>query len=267
MRTYGSPFLFLVLASPVLAAPLTNGGFETGLTGWTVTGSTITTPPAMPFPAPPPPPPATGGAAGDATTLMMRAGTPPGPLTTILPTEGANFAFLTNGPGAARTATRLSQTFDLPAGGAGLTGTLLFDYRFMTNDINTSSQFNDAFQATLAPAAGAPFSLVLVSRNDLQPDGSGPLTALAMAGVGGFRAGTGWLTASVDVTALLGQAVTLSFVVWDVGDNAGDSAAALDNVRVTLVAGGAVPEPPALALFGAGALGLLAYYARYSVRA
>jgi hypothetical protein len=245
-------WLFAVTAPA--GAEVVNPSFEDGLTGWTLQGSNITLPLVEPFPAPPPPPPALSGAAGNATTAPSLPG--------VLPTHGSAFAVLSTAqgdpliPGSAggpRTATSIFQTFVLSTSGPVI---LAFDYLFMTNEINTAFQFNDAFEALLVPSVGLPIRIVLAQRNDLQPNGSGELEPLAIPGVGGYAAGTPWLTGAVDVSAFVGQTVTLRFTVWDVGDNAGNSAVAIDNVRFDGVSE-VIPEPSGLALAGLGAAGLM----------
>ncbi|QDV32329.1 hypothetical protein [Tautonia plasticadhaerens] len=222
-------------------AELVNPGFEAGLDGYSVEGSdTVTTDPTTP-------PPTSGAVAGMASTEPILFGSG-GPETDVLPTQGDLFALLTTD---GVTATKLSQTFALPA--VGPITTLDFDFRFMTDDIDSGPDLNDAFLATLADESGAVLGSFGFTRDDLQPGGSGGLTPLAILGVGGYTAGTDWLVGSIDVSAFLGQTVTLSFTVFDVGDEGVVSAVALDNLRF-----GVIPEPSSFVLALGGAVAVLA---------
>ncbi|MDQ3621959.1 MAG: hypothetical protein M3463_05645 [Verrucomicrobiota bacterium] len=218
----------LATFSDAARGALINSGFEDGLSEWTVSGSVIVSSSST---IPPPTP-----AAGNASTETFLTGVPTGPFTDVSPTEGSSFALLTTRD---VTATKISQTFVLPEAQAQFT-LLTFDFRFLTDEsfFSAGATFNDGFIATLTPQFGAP--IAMINRDDLQPGGVGPLTALATEGVGGFLIGTQWLTASVDVSAFLGQTATLEFVVWDVADSLGDSAVAIDNINFV-----PVPEPGA----------------------
>ena len=55
----------------------------------------------------------------------------------------------------------------------------------------------------LAPFFAEP--ILKFARDEIQPGGSGPLTAFATPGVGGFAAGTDWLPFTIDITPFLGE--------------------------------------------------------------
>jgi hypothetical protein len=230
-----------LLAAPLdrAAADLMNPGFEGGLAGYSVEGST--TPTADPAT----PPPTSGGIAGAATVEELLPGAF-GPGTDVLPTEGRFFALLsTDGV----TATKLSQSFTLPTGGDP--ASLFFDYRFMTDEIDSLPELNDSLLVALSDEQGNVLERFSFSRDDLQPGGSGPLTDLAIEGVGGFAAGTDWLTGSINVFPYLGRAVTVSYTVYDVFDDEVVTAVALDNLRFGGT--GVIPEPSSIVLLSIGA--------------
>jgi hypothetical protein len=213
------------------AASLSNGGFESSLMGWTVAGSNDITAASPPLPDPPP---TSTSILGNATTVT----TLPDLVHPVSPTEGTHFAVISNqdpsGNDAPLTATSLSQTFTLPTGGPL---SLSFNYRFLTNELNTGPSFDDGFRATLTPQGGSAITLATFDRDALQPGGSGSLTPITLSSVGGFSIGTDWLTSKIDLpAALAGRTAALTFVVYDVGDTLVNSAVTLDNVLI-----GAVP--------------------------
>lgn len=204
------PALALALAAafPASHAAVTNGGFESSLTGWTEVGS---------------------------SGLVTIASSLPDILS-IDPTEGGSFAVLSNSAGTVA----LEQTFNLTSG----ENFLRFDYRLFTDAVNDI--YDDSVLVTLTPQAGGPVTLLSLSRNTLQPGGEGPLADFASYDVGGLDIGhTTWQTAFFDVSAYAGQSVTLRFTVDSAGDPDAlfESRLALDNVTTS-----AVPEPGALAL-------------------
>jgi hypothetical protein len=226
-----------LLAAPIdeAAADLMNPGFEGGLTGYSVEGSnTPTADPATP-------PPTSGGIAGAATVEELLPGAF-GPETDVLPTEGRFFALLSTDD---VTATKLSQTLTLPTDGDP--ASLLFDFRFMTDEIDSLPELNDSLLVALSDEQGNVLEQFSFSRDDLQPGGSGALTDLAIEGVGGYAAGTAWLTGSISILPYLGQTVTVSFTVYDVFDDEVVTAVALDNLRLV------IPEPSSIVLLSIGA--------------
>jgi hypothetical protein len=176
-----------------------------------------------------PPPPLTPGVSGNSVIASSLAGTVP-----VLPTEGSEF-FLYSNAGVAensmnRTATRHSGTFALGTVPAGTRQIASLDYRVLTNEINTSAAVVD--KATITISNGLESIELAIDRDILQlGGGASALTPVALAGVGGFAAGTDWLSMAIDVTPFAGTNSTITFQVWDVGDSVVDSALAIDNIQ------------------------------------
>ncbi|MGA2684084.1 MAG: hypothetical protein ABSF51_03430 [Verrucomicrobiota bacterium] len=223
---------------PVLSqAQITNPGFESGTTGWTITAGD------------------TGNTLGDFTTVTSLPGLSPN--LTVNPTEGSQFGLISdallNYSGFGDTET-VSQTFTVNS-----TGILSLDYLFLTEAVNQPA-YNPNAQITLTPTGGDPVTLASVSRNDLQADpaDAGPLSPGAAYAVGGDPNDIGqdaWQTASFDVSSLVGQQVTLSFSVSQdayPNDSFLNDQLAVDNIQIV-----PVPEPTADALL-AGGFALLA---------
>lgn len=214
-------FVTGLTVAPASAAVLVNGGFESGLTGWTESGGSglFTTNTSL------------NGFYGD-----------------VNPAEGAHFGLISNNGVASGS---IFQEFDITD------NFLLFSYRFTTDELNTGADYNDVAHAILT-VGGTPTTLFTVSRDDLQAGGEGSLlpgAAYLDNTESGFDIGQdGWRTVAVDVSAYLGQSVTLSFEVNNVNDSTPDigvSQLAVDNIHTS-----AVPEPSTGILF-TGALGLL----------
>jgi hypothetical protein len=208
-----------LLALPAIShAAITNGGFESGTTGWTETGGS--------------------GNFGAVISL-------PGQFEDINPTEGLHFGVIaTDGPIAAPSVQTdgISQSFTI----SGDSPFLVFDYRFLTDGYNDPF-FNPSATAILTPSLGAPITLFAISRNDLQAGGDGDLLAgasyLDVQTIGQSI----WQTLSTDLSSYAGQSVTLSFSV----NNGGDtdylfvSKLAIDDVRTSATP---VPEPGTYAM-------------------
>lgn len=223
----------------VSQAQIVNGGFESGLTGWTITA----------------------GDTANSLADFSASGSLPGisnpGQTTVNPTEGSQFGLISdsllNYSGFGDTET-ISQTFTV----AGA-GTLNVDYRFWTEAVNQPA-YNPNAQITLTPTGGSAVTLASVSRNDLQanPAGAGPLSpgaAYAVAGDPNDIGQNAWQTATLNLSSYVGQNVTLSFSIsQDASPNDSflNDGLAIDNIGIT-----PVPEPTAAWLV-AGGLGFLA---------
>jgi hypothetical protein len=241
MKKYILSILVAVtVALPVLSpAQIANPGFESGLTGWTVTAGD------------------TANTSGDFSTATSLPGISDLAHTTVNPTQGSQFGLISdallnyNGFGDTET---ISQSFNVT--GAGI---LSVDYRFLTEAVNQPA-YNPNAQIILTPTIGSPVTVASVSRNDLQadPTDAGPLSPGAAYAVGGDPNGIGqdaWHTASLDLSSYIGQAVTLSLSVSQnayPNDSFLNDQLAVDNIQLT-----PVPEPTAVPLL-AGGFGLLA---------
>jgi len=205
----------LTVTSPTVLI-VANGSFENGLAGWSYEGSRTITASSVN----PPPIPDGSGEAGDATELVLLRGIPSTFDTDVSAPNGTGFALIANA-GDQRTATRVSQTLYVPSN----PGLLWFNYRFMTDEYDSGPANNDTFAVQLNSN-----TVVRLTRDDLQSNGTGPLVGSALLGVGGYAMGTPWLRTNIDMSPYAGQAVTLSFVVWDTADASWDSAAAVNGV-------------------------------------
>lgn len=209
------------LAAASHAAVLSNGDFESGLTGWTESGGS-----------------------GLFTTVSELDGA----YINILPVSGAKFALVSNN---GITAGSISQTFDLTD------NFLHVSFRFLTDEYNTGADYNDFARISLT-VGGIPTTLATISRNDLQAGGTGLVLGGAAlhdnTEYGHDLGQSGWQNLLFDVSPYFGQSGTLTFEVNNVGGSDPDigvSLLAVDNVRV-------IPEPgSALLLLGAaGFVGL-----------
>jgi hypothetical protein len=160
----------------------------------------------------------------------------------INPVESSHFGLISNSGVGTKT---ISTTFVVD-GSATSAKFLNFEYRFLTDEIN-QPLFDDTATVTLTPAGGSPVTLVKVSRSDLQASDSVALLPGAAYIDTQTIGNSGWLTSTTDISAYIGQTVTLSFTVDNDGDAAFlvDSKLAIDNVRIT-----DVPDtlPPVLKL-------------------
>lgn len=150
----------------------------------------------------------------------------------VLPTEGSDFALFSTASTAEApglTATKLTRTFSLAPAPAGVHRAFTFDYRFLSNEIDQPN-FPDQFNIIISQ--GSESFVLALDRNTLSPGGTGILTPVGQAGVGGFEGGTDWLPFTIDVTRFTGGEIEVSFLIWDVGDTIVDSAFAVDRIGV-----------------------------------
>ncbi len=175
-----------------------------------------------------PPPATTPGVSGNS---VLTTGLP-GPVP-VTPTEGGDFVLLSTAGVAEnslnRTATKSGSTLAFGNVTPGTRAFGRFDYRFLTNELDTGSSFPDKAMITISN--GTQSMELTIDRDLLQPGGSGPLTPIAQAGVGGFASGTDWLPLTFDATPFASSTSTITFHIWDVGDTIVDSALAIDNIQ------------------------------------
>ncbi|MBI3108732.1 MAG: FecR domain-containing protein, partial [Candidatus Rokubacteria bacterium] len=180
-------------ATPFGAGALTNGSFESGLTGWTSTGA--------------------------ASTLAAF-----GPFT---PSDSLMALIHTQPPATGLGVSTLSQAFTL--GSTTLTK-LKFSYNFFTNEFPTQT-VNDFFRAKLISPTAAETILAFESR--LGSAFTGTTSAISVGGItissgSGY---TGFINLSIPLLLTPGT-WTLFFEVRNVSDSAFDSAALIDVVQV-----------------------------------
>lgn len=121
----------------------------------------------------------------------------------------------------------LSQTFKVPEGKSRIT----FNYNFISEEPMeyVGSQYDDSFVVQASCGNGIFYNNTYESINT-----SSWKAVKGINFVGGDDTAfqTGWKTGELDVSAYVGKIITLSFIVYDVGDQVYDSACIIDNVMV-----------------------------------
>ena len=226
-------FAFGVLAASCLnGASITNGGFESGLSGWTVSGNV--------FPS-----------ASPATGLVNVLGG--ADWTGFSPQEGSFYAELSNAPDVNAPPIR---DFSLISTGPyfvtpGSNGTFGFVYNLLTNEFDTGLDYAEFringflvrkyLVSGISQAGGCTVTTA-------PPDGSTVCV------------GSGWVNQSFSLVPYEGQNVTFSFGIYDdftndpllTQDNQFDSVLRLDSINATGLDASEVPEPSTMLLTAGG---------------
>jgi len=236
--------LFGLLAACLNGATLTNGGFESGLTGWTVSGNV--------FPS------------GSPTTGLVNV-LGGADWTGFSPQEGNFYAELSNAPSVNNPPV---QDFSLISTGPyfvtpGSNGTIDFVYNLLTNEFDTGLDYAEFrvngflvqkyLVSDISQAGGC-------TVNSAPPDGSTVCVE------------SGWINQSFSLAPYEGQNVTFSFGIYDdftrdpqgnpdlTSDNQFDSVLLLDSISATGLADAAapqVPEPSTMLLTAGGIVAAL----------
>jgi len=210
-------------------AVVTNGGFESGLTGWT--------------------------SAGNAVALGTVAGTP------VVNPFGSSHGLVSSGDGGvgdvSLTVSALASALNLSPGTISALGAnafrgsavsqvltnvnvgdvLTFSWNFLTNETTPSLNSNDFSFFSLGQTGGLSTAVLLANTNSaFTPIVNGP-----------FSAQTGYQ--STQFTFTVAGDYTLGFGAMNVPDGFGNSGLLIDQVSIT-----AVPEPTSLAAVGLGGL-------------
>lgn len=149
--------------------------------------------------------------------------------------DSKRMAILTTGIGAKQSAvfeggtegSMLSQTFRIPDG----VETLYFDYDFISEEPMefVGSIFDDNFGIQISKSGNTVLKETYESINTSDWE---IIEGINFAGGDDTAFHTGWKTAAVDVSAYSGEVITLSFIIYDVGDRIYDSACVVDNVML-----------------------------------
>ena len=225
----------VLTASCLSAASITNGGFESGLTGWTVSGNVF---------------PSASPATGLVNVLNATD------WTGFSPQEGKFYAELSNSPDVN---TPPIQDFSRLTTGLyfvtpGSHGSFNFIYNLLTNEFSTGLDYAE-FRIN-----GSLVRKYLVS--SIPQDGGCPVTTAPPDG-STVCVQSGWINQSFSLTPYEGQNVNFSFAIYDdfssdpllTQDNQFDSVLLLDSITATglAAAGGTqVPEPSTVLLTAAG---------------
>lgn len=150
-------------------------------------------------------------------------------------TSGSRMAILTTGIGAQGNATfgngtegsRLSQTFMVPNDASEIT----FAYNFVSEEPMeyVGSKFDDSFVVMASQGSNVFHETTYESINT-----SDWISVSGVDFTGGDNTAfqTTWKQAAIDVSAYRGKVITLSFIIYDVGDQLYDSACLIDSVSL-----------------------------------
>jgi hypothetical protein len=174
-----------------------NGGFEEGLTAWSVDG--------------------------DGRVIAV--------LAEYSPTEGDFMGIISTGLGFTTTSGALSQTFCLNPGADRLE----FDWNYFSEEFvewcGPQHPYNDPFEVVIS----WPGSSLVIFYEDVDSLCSSVVPTNVSFDQGGVYS-TGWRSASIDISAIAaaagGAAVTVTFRSYDLGDSIFDTAILLDRIRV-----------------------------------
>lgn len=121
----------------------------------------------------------------------------------------------------------LSQTFRVPSG----TSKLYFDYNFISEEPMeyVGSIFDDYFTVRISKEGNVAFDKKFESINTSVWN---PVTDIDFQGGDHTTYQTLWKRGEIDVSEYNNSIITLSFIVYDVGDQIYDSACVIDNVRL-----------------------------------
>lgn len=144
-------------------------------------------------------------------------------------------AIVTSGIGSKQSATfangtegsSMSQTFLVPDGATKI----YFDYNFVSEEPMewVGSQYDDSFRVQLKQGGDMFYDEVYESINGSEWQ---EIAGVDFAGGDKTAYQTGWKSAEIDVSEYRNKVITLSFVIYDVGDQVYDSACLVDNVSV-----------------------------------
>lgn len=121
----------------------------------------------------------------------------------------------------------LRQTFKVPEGKSRIT----FNYNFISEEPMeyVGSQYDDSFVVQASYENNVFYNNVYESINTSSWKA---VNGINFVGGDDTAFQTGWKTGELDVSAYAGKVITLSFIVYDVGDQVYDSACVIDNVMV-----------------------------------
>lgn len=144
-------------------------------------------------------------------------------------------AIVTSGIGAKSTAvfaegtegSKLSQTFRVPASASKI----VFSYNFVSEEPleYVGSKYDDSFVVQLTKGNATKYNHMYESINNSEWK---EVSGIDFAGGDHTAYQTGWKTVEIDVSEYRNKAITLSYIIYDVGDRIYDSACLIDNVFV-----------------------------------
>lgn len=149
--------------------------------------------------------------------------------------ESKRMAIVTTGIGSQGNAafeggtegSKLSQTFKVPEGASKI----VFQYNFISEEPMeyVGSEFDDSFVVQVLQGGTAFYNHMYESINTSEWK---EVSGIDFIGGDHTTFQTGWKNGEIDISAYSGKIITLSFVIYDVGDQIYDSACVIDNVIV-----------------------------------
>lgn len=143
-------------------------------------------------------------------------------------------AIISTGIGAGQSAniagtegSMLSQTFVVPDDAS----TLRFDYNFISEEPTewVGSSYDDSFRVQISKGGNTVLDKRYESINTSEWKS---VEGIDFAGGDSTAFHTDWKTKEIDISEYAGKVITLSFVIYDVGDQIYDSACVIDNVML-----------------------------------
>lgn len=136
----------------------------------------------------------------------------------------------------ASSSSSISQKFFVPANAKDIT----FTYNLVSEEPSeyVGTQFDDQFDVLLNPrptSANPNPSQVIITKASINTSTWLPISGIDFPGGDRTTFHTGFQTRSFDLTPFQGQEVDLMFRVFDRGDAVFDTAALIDNIRITTI--------------------------------
>lgn len=150
----------------------------------------------------------------------------------LVPPHGNYMVIISTGLGSVNSSnSSIEQFITFPEGAK----TLSFTYNVVSEEPMewVGSMFDDKFEATFTTEDG---QTIVLAKESINTSTWHPVSGIDFYGGDSTTYMTGWKTVRYDVTGLSGSGkIRFRFHVWDVGDSAYDTAALIDDIRISFV--------------------------------